>query len=536
MSAKGYNLAPPKVVIDEPIIYDSLVKDFKELVDEEVMQDRKETEKAWKAATKAAMEVKLDELEKLQLSYRDICEIDNLQGLKSLTYLCLDNNKIPEITNIDHLVNLTWLDLSFNCITEIKGLETLTKLKDLTLFNNFITEVSGLNNQKGLHTLSLGNNKIEKLDQISKLREFTQLKSLNFEGNPVCKQEEYRAFTLAHLESIEFLDYSLIGSDEVVAAKETFQDEMIILQEKEAMAKANADRDAMKAAVTENLRKANMIVVETMYNDMFKEDQEMLKLTLLPGIKELLEDYQEKINEAAEEFQNNAMVKYKERVKEEEGFKASIEKRRVAAVKESHAAMRDLIDRKNEFVNYLQETMEDDPNLSKISELMDGVQIVCQDLIAIEVKRLEGIEKIAGLFENRVQTNQKNVLEFQNEFFRAVEDAEGAFNEALTELAEQLTADLEADEGDSFPVEVADLLGDKDALTTCIQASNDIHIGKLLGREDELRATEIGALIKILTDFKETKFQSNRDRIKEINDFKIEFIKELRNLKDEYSE
>ena len=71
---------------------------------------------------------------------------------------------------------------------------------------------------------------------------------------------------------------------------------------------------------------------------------------------------------------------------------------------------------------------------------------------------------------------------------------------------------------------------------TCIQASNDIHIGKLLGREDELRATEIGALIKILTDFKEMKFQSNRDRIKEINDFKIEFIKELRNLKDEYSE
>ena len=149
---------------------------------------------------------------------------------------------------------------------------------------------------------------------------------------------------------------------------------------------------------------------------------------------------------------------------------------------------------------------------------------------------MEGIEKIAGLFENRVQTNQKNVLEFQNEFFRSVEDAEGAFNEALTELAEQLTADLEADEGDSFPVEVADLLGDKDALTTCIQASNDIHIGKLLGREDELRATEIGALIKILTDFKEMKFQSNRDRIKEINDFKIEFIKELRNLKDEYSE
>ena len=211
-----------------------------------------------------------------------------------MTYLCLDNNKISEITNIDHLVNLTCIDLSFNRITETKGLDTLTKLKDLTLFNN-ATEVSGLDQQHGLHTLSLGNNKIESLDQISKLREFTQLKSLNFEGNPVCKQEEYRAYTLAHLESLEFLDYSLISSEDVVTARETFQDELIILQEKESMAKATADREAMKAAATENLRKANMIVVETMYNDMFKEDQEMLKLTLLPGIKELLEDYQEKI-------------------------------------------------------------------------------------------------------------------------------------------------------------------------------------------------------------------------------------------------
>ena len=535
MSAKGYSLAPPKVVIDEPIIYESLVKDFKELVDEEVMQDRKETEKAWKAATKAAMNMKLDKIETLKLSYRDICEIDNLQGLKSLTYLCLDNNKIPEITNIDHLVNLTWLDLSFNRITEIKGLDTLTKLKDLTLFNNFITEVSGLDHQHGLHTLSLGNNKIGSLDQISKLREFTQLKSLNFEGNPVCKQEEYRAYTLAHLESLEFLDYSLISSEDVVTARETFQDELIILQEKESMAKATADREAMKAAATENLRKANMIVVETMYNDMFKEDQEMLKLTLLPGIKELLEDYQEKINEAAEELQTKGMEKYKERLKEEEGFHTNVELKRKNAVKKSHDAMRDLLDEKNNFVNYLQETMEDEPDLSKINDLMTQVSSVSQDLISIEIRRLEEIEKLAGIFENRVQNNQKAVLEFQNDFFRAVEDAETVFNEALTALAEQLTAEMEADDGESLPVEVADLLGDKDALTTCIQSSNDIHIGKLLGREDELRAAEIGALSNAMKSFKEMKFESNRNRIKEINDFKNEFIKELKNLREEYS-
>ena len=64
---RGYILFA-KVVIDETLIYDSLEIDFKELVDEDVMQDRKETVKAEKAAVEAARNVNLEELEKLRLS------------------------------------------------------------------------------------------------------------------------------------------------------------------------------------------------------------------------------------------------------------------------------------------------------------------------------------------------------------------------------------------------------------------------------------------------------------------------------------
>ena len=535
MSDKGYSTAPAKVVIDEALIYDSLEIDFKELVDEDVMQDRKETMKAEKAAVQAARRVNLDELEKLRLSYRDICEIDNLEGLCALSYLSLDNNKIPEIVNIDHLVNLTWLDLSFNKITEISGLETLVRLKDLTLFNNEITEIKGLGTLKGLHCLSLGNNNISLLAEIAKLRDYTALKSLSLEGNPVAKMDEYRGFTLAHLDSIEFLDYTLVDPEEVGAAQETFQDELIILQEKESMAKANADRDAIKAAYTAKLVQANMGVVETMYNDMFKEDQEMHKLMVLPGIKELLEDYQERINDAAEEFKNKGLGKYKERFEEEQNFVNSVENARVRAVKDSHDFMRPLLDSKNELVTRLQESEEDEPDLSDIGELMGRVDRLVAKLISIEVRRMEGIEKIANMFESRVGDIQKKQLENQNEFFRAVEDGEGIFSEALTELAEKLTAEMEADESESLPVEVADLLGDKDSLTTSIQGSNDVHIGKLLGAEDALRANEIGHLAGILAKFKSNKFDSNRARITEINQFKMEFIKELKEVKEEFS-
>ena len=66
----------------------------------------------------------------MALSFRGILKIANLQGLQSLTKLCLDNNAIEEIANLGHLVNLTWLDLSYNRIAEIRGLDALVRLTD----------------------------------------------------------------------------------------------------------------------------------------------------------------------------------------------------------------------------------------------------------------------------------------------------------------------------------------------------------------------------------------------------------------------
>ena len=69
----------------------------------------------------------------LNLGFRNLRQLENLNGLLALTKLCLDNNNLTKIENIGHLTNLTWLDLSFNKITAIEGLDTLTKLTDLSL-------------------------------------------------------------------------------------------------------------------------------------------------------------------------------------------------------------------------------------------------------------------------------------------------------------------------------------------------------------------------------------------------------------------
>ncbi|CAM9874877.1 unnamed protein product, partial [Chrysoparadoxa australica] len=157
----------------------------------------------------------VSELTTLRLSYKNILKIDNLQGLASLTKLCLDNNIIERIANLSHLVHLRWLDLSFNNIRKIEGLESLTELEDLSLYNNQLTTVEGLQCCTKLQCLSLGNNKITALDSIIKLRASENLQLVNLDGNPICKEQDYRFVALAYLKNLKYLDFVMVEQSEV---------------------------------------------------------------------------------------------------------------------------------------------------------------------------------------------------------------------------------------------------------------------------------------------------------------------------------
>lgn len=68
------------------------------------------------------------------------------------------------------------------------------------------------------------------------LRKFKQLNTLNLHGNLFCKDEQYHAYTIAHLTSLVYLDYRLVDSKKREEAMEKFpdsideltQDEMIL--------------------------------------------------------------------------------------------------------------------------------------------------------------------------------------------------------------------------------------------------------------------------------------------------------------------
>jgi hypothetical protein len=245
----------------------------------------------------------LHTVEALQLSFKNILQINNLQGFDALVKLQSDNNIIEKIENLETLVNLTWIDLSFNNIAVIEGMHTLTKLTDLSLFSNCITRLQGMDTLSSLNVLSVGKNEISSLDEVQYLRRFRNLKMLTLAGNAF-PDADYRAFVIAHLSFADWkegghltaLDYRLVetfsvsGAVSVSSAREQYQDAMLELADKEKMDSELAVLEQERQATEQVLVVARISGVKTIIGDMLAANPSVDKLRLLPGYDEQVQD------------------------------------------------------------------------------------------------------------------------------------------------------------------------------------------------------------------------------------------------------
>lgn len=51
--------------------------------------------------------------------------------------------------------------------------------------------------------------------QVEYLRPFSKLQSLTLRGNPLCDDPNYRAYVMAYLPSVIYLDYKILMTTEV---------------------------------------------------------------------------------------------------------------------------------------------------------------------------------------------------------------------------------------------------------------------------------------------------------------------------------
>jgi len=106
----------------------------------------------------------------------------------------------------------------------------------------------------------------------------------------------------------------------------------------------------------------------------------------------------------------------------------------------------------------------------------------------------------------------------------------------LGELCNSLAEKLTNGELDHLSEETRELIGNKEVLDTAIQGSNDIHIGKLLAKEDETRAEEMTMFKSTLQGFKDEKLLKSRARLSEIKKLGNELKDDIESVLREISE
>jgi hypothetical protein len=465
----------------------------------------------------------------LKLSFRNIWKIGNLEGFDNLRKLCLDNNIIAEVTGISHLVNLEWLDLSFNNIEKITGLEKLTKLTDLSLFNNRISDIQGLEACSALQCLSLGNNSIAKLDDLVGLRPFKMLHLLNLEGNPVSKEADYRVYTLAYLNNLKYLDYAMVVKSEVAAAREQYQDELMEVEEKESLEEEKLARERAAASNTAKLKAANLGFSESIFSDMFEDDEDDVKLKALPGIQNKKADFSTAVEEVCQQFLDLGLGKDKQKTEERDACTSAIAQLRQYYLDES-------IKQTSAWVIKLKRTTRElqlqervfKMDITKPEKELDALH---QSLMDLEMRQVEHFDIVYNEFDGKYREIHAAVLESHMSFFRKMEDCEKEYNKEVITLANDLL-DLAAKEElpDDLTEEAQNLLLDRDTCLSAITGSHDVHVNKIFKCDESARLAEVAHLNSITKAYRDEESTRNRQRIQEIVDWVAANRTELHNL------
>jgi len=377
------------------------------------------------------------EVESLSFSFRQIQKIDNLRALDMLTKLQLDNNQIKKIENIHHLVHLTWLDLSFNEITKIEGLSSLTKLTDLSLHSNQISTLENLETLVELNVFSIGNNNLRHMENIMFLRQFANLRLINLSGNPFCSDPEYYNYVLSHMKALQYLDYRLVDKAHVQAAREQYQDQMMELEDKDAkkeeeelQAKKNAENDALMA-------EANMSGVETLFDDMLKEDAEYQRLRKVKGLIDINE-FREKYSTATEDFKTNMLVVHDQKKAERNLWQSVVDK---ATMEKDEAARKIIVDFEKKKKSAFRD-VRDDP--SRAEHALNEPRIrntqMRDELVELEMQMVDILQELNLEFERMYSEQVDQSKALYSTYFGQIRDLENAYFDQVTVVVRFQTA------------------------------------------------------------------------------------------------
>lgn len=352
------------------------------------------------------------------------------------------------------------------------------------------------------------------------MRQLTELRMLTLAGNEVCKEHEYKTTALAYLKFLKYFDYMLVGAVEVAEARETFIESLEVLEENETVLQDKRDLDRKAQEDLKHLEDAGIFFASALFDDMFALDNEIARLKALPNVTEIVNDFRDDFKAESAAFIKDANAVYTARLEEVALFEKAFKAVRVRDDKISASLV-------EKFAHSLKTELaalhEASPTLrmAAVERLSKALEALCDELMSIEVRQVEKFESLLDEFENKLNELKARSLDLQQQFFRKVEDSEEKFTRAVKETVSELidknsNGELAADFLDD---EATNLVLDKDMCLTLITTSHELHMGKIMKKEDEARMTETKTYQEEVARYVRDERKRNRDRVLQIFDF-----------------
>jgi hypothetical protein len=141
--------------------------------------------------------------------------------------------------------------------------------------------------------------------------------------------------------------------------------------------------------------------------------------------------------------------------------------------------------------------------------------------MGIELRLVDKFDAMEDEFDNHMNDVKNAALDMQQTFFRGMEELEVKFSGDVRSTASDLIDRYAREElPDSYlDDEAMSLVVDKDICLGFISTSHDMHIGRILKREDEARSGETHRYQETVSHHVNTEKARNRDRVLQIHDF-----------------
>uniref|UniRef100_A0A7S3SAH7 Dynein axonemal light chain 1 n=1 Tax=Strombidinopsis acuminata TaxID=141414 RepID=A0A7S3SAH7_9SPIT len=175
----------------------------------------KEAIKKWEAANNMSPSEATEARLYCQIPPMDKMD-DSLNQFENVTRLSLSTNAIERMIALPKLKNLKILSLGRNNIKRIMALEEVGQsLEELWLSYNQIEKLDGLQPCNKLHTLFLGCNRVKSWEEVSKVSQLHEIKTVLFLGNPIYgdrSRDENAPLVVKKIPQIETLDGKMISA------------------------------------------------------------------------------------------------------------------------------------------------------------------------------------------------------------------------------------------------------------------------------------------------------------------------------------